>query len=208
MLESIVSKLEGMTRKGDIKKYAKEIKKNHSLALELWDTNIFNAMLLAVLIFDKSKIDEKLMDKIANSVVILKQDEQNYISDWLLANQLMKSGKGKEMLSNWIAVDSPFLRRLFWYYQARLRWTGKSDFDNTQYLVDEIKIRLVSETKEVQWAINFCAAWIGIYEKKYRQDLSEFGEQLGLYADEKVPKNCTPNYLPEFIRIEVDKRDL
>ena len=33
------------------------------------------------------------------------------------------------------------------------------------------------------------------------------GKTLGLYKDEPVAKNCTPSYLPEFIRIEVAKRE-
>ena len=33
-----------------------------------------------------------------------------------------------------------------------------------------------------------------------------FVSDVGLYKDEKVAKNCTPSYLPEFIRIEVAKR--
>ena len=32
-------------------------------------------------------------------------------------------------------------------------------------------------------------------------------KKLGLYKDEKGAKNCTPSYLPEFIRIEVAKRE-
>jgi hypothetical protein len=32
------------------------------------------------------------------------------------------------------------------------------------------------------------------------------GENTGLYKDEKVAKNCTPNYLPEFIAIQVSKQ--
>jgi hypothetical protein len=34
----------------------------------------------------------------------------------------------------------------------------------------------------------------------------KLGKALGLYKDEHVAKNCTPSYLPEFIRIEVAKR--
>ena len=32
------------------------------------------------------------------------------------------------------------------------------------------------------------------------------GKKLWLYKDEVVPRNCTPSYLPNFIRIEVAKR--
>ena len=59
---------------------------------------------------------------------------------------------------------------------------------------------------EVQWAMNFCAGQIGIFEPKLRTRCVKLGKKLGLYKDEIVPKNCTPSYLPEFIKIEVAKR--
>jgi len=36
---------------------------------------------------------------------------------------------------------------------------------------------------------------------------NKLGEKTGLYKDEMVSRDCTPNYLPEFIAIEVNKRN-
>lgn len=60
---------------------------------------------------------------------------------------------------------------------------------------------------EVQWAMNFAAGQIGIHEPEHRSRCLALGERLGLYKDEPVSRGCTPNYLPEFIRIEVAKRE-
>lgn len=65
----------------------------------------------------------------------------------------------------------------------------------------------MKEAPEVQWAMNFTAAWIGIFEKRYRNQCIGIGEKTGLYKDEVVYKGCTPDYLPEFISIEVKKRN-
>lgn len=59
---------------------------------------------------------------------------------------------------------------------------------------------------EVQWAMNFTAGQIGIHEPDYRARCVKLGEKTGLYKDEKVSRGCTPNYLPQFIDIEVRKR--
>lgn len=48
---------------------------------------------------------------------------------------------------------------------------------------------------------------IGIHEPEFRSRCIQLGETLGLYKDERVAKNCTPSYLPGFIRIEVAKRE-
>jgi hypothetical protein len=53
--------------------------------------------------------------------------------------------------------------------------------------------------------MSFCLDWTGIYEPEQREHCIKLGEQLGLYRDDVVARNCTPCYLPEFIRTEVGK---
>ncbi len=88
---------------------------------------------------------------------------------------------------------------------ARLRWTGKGDPGNTANLLKAAEKELASAHPDVQWAMNFCLGWIGIHEPQQRARCVKLGEKVGLYKDEKVAPNCTPSYLPEFIRIESDK---
>lgn len=64
---------------------------------------------------------------------------------------------------------------------------------------------MANECPEVQWTMNFCTAQIGIHESMYTQRCIHLGIKLGLYKGEKVVKGCTPNYLPDFIRIELEK---
>lgn len=73
-------------------------------------------------------------------------------------------------------------------------------------LLDSLEKGMAKAEPETQWAMNFCAGWIGIYQPEFRARCVKLGETLGLYKDEHVSKNCTPSYLPEFIRIEVAKR--
>ena len=192
---------------GDIKKIAKEIKKDHELAMELWASGDFHPRMLAVLIMDKTQLDQEVMDRLAVDLQKNEDDHRAQITDWLLANQLTKAKKTVELLESWANDPSPVLRRLFWYHQARLRWMGKTPPDNTAELMDALESDLANEEPEVQWAMNFTAGWIGIYEPEYRARCIELGEKLGLYKDDRVSRGCTPNYLPEFIRIEVEKRN-
>ena len=133
------------------------------------------------------------------------QKERNHIGDWLLANQLTKSKGLKQMLESLEDHPDPFLRRLFWYYQARLRWTGKSYPENTESLVESIEKKLATEDPEVQLAINFCAGWIGIYDNDYAETIKRIGQDIGLYKEVKVPKGCAPWYLPDFIDYEKER---
>jgi len=72
-------------------------------------------------------------------------------------------------------------------------------------LLSKIETRIENEVSEVQWAMNFTAAQIGIFQEIFRKRCINIGEQTGLYKDEMVAKNCTPNYLPKFIAIQVAK---
>ncbi len=133
-------------------------------------------------------------------------DERNNLMDWLMANQLTKDKKTIALLNSWENSPSASQRRAYWYYQGRLRWTGQTPPDNTADLLSKIEANIMQEEPEVQWAMNFTAGWIGVYDEKYRERSIQLGEKTGLYKDEIVSKGCTPKYLPEFIRIEVNKR--
>ena len=205
--QAVISELSGRPKFGDIKKRAKAIKVDHDLAMELWEQGDYYPRLLATLIFDKKRLTEDIIDKLAADLLMHESDERNQLSDWLLANQLTKSKPLIRLMETWQDSPSSVLRRWFWYYQARLRWTGRTPPPaNSAELLDVIEAKIEAEEPDVQWVMNFCAAWIGIYEPELRARCIALGERLGLYKDEPVAKNCTPSYLPEFIRIEVEKR--
>jgi 3-methyladenine DNA glycosylase AlkD len=197
---------DGKAKLGDIKKRGKEIKKDHDLAIELWSTGDFFPRLLATLIFDKKLLTQSAIDQLAADMLEHDEEQCNQLADWLLANQLMKDTKIVSLMQTWEKNPSPILRRLFWYHQARLRWTGQTPPENTEHLLDSLERDMEDAEPCVQWAMNFCAGQIGVHQQKFRTRCISLGKKLGLYKDEPVAKNCTPSYLPEFIRIEVAKR--
>ena len=191
---------------GDLKAIAKQIKKDHALATELWAAGGLHPRLLAALLFDPKLITEGDIDRLAADLALHEPAERNQVADWLLANQLSKDKRLLSLMESWERHPSPFMRRLFWYHQARLRWTGQAPPPNTESLLDSLEARMAEEDPDVQWTMNFCAGWIGIHEPAHRARCVALGERLGLYKGDKVSKGCTPAYLPEFIRIEVAKR--
>ncbi len=197
----------GTPKLGDLKKRGKEIKKDHELAMELWSTGDFYPRLLSTLIFDPKLLTEAVLDQLAAEMLRHDAEQCHQLADWLLANQLMPSKKHHALIATWEKNPSPILRRLFWYHQARLRWVGQTPPDNSAELLKSLEADMASAEPGVQWAMNFCAGQIGVHEPRYRSRCIKLGEALGLYKDEHVAKNCTPSYIPEFIRIEVAKRE-
>ena len=193
------------TKLGDLRKIAKELKKDHDLALELWATTEFLPRQLAILIMDSKQLNQKEIDKLDQDIQKHDYDERIHLMDWLMANQLSKDKKLVALIESWENSSFSLQRRVFWYYQARLRWMGNTNQSNTDYLLLSIEKHIMDETPEVQWAMNYTAGQIGKWQTNYRDRCIAIGETTGLYKDEVVPKNCTPSYLPEFIRIEVAK---
>ncbi len=204
--KKIASEMTETQKLGDIKKRGKALKKDHPLAMELWSIGGHHPRLLSTLIFDKKLLTQTVLEKLAADMLEHPEDERIQLSDWLLANQLTKDKKTLALLETWQESTSPIFRRLFWYHQARLRWTGQTPPENSKALLDVLERDMASAPKEVQWAMNFCAGQIGIHEPKLRSRCIKLGKKTGLYKDDPVAKNCTPNYLPELIRIEVAKR--
>lgn len=206
--ENISVQITTKTKLGDLRKIAKDSKKNHELAMELWSTERFLHRLLALLIMDNKLLSQDLINKLDKDMLTHPFDERNQLMDWLMANQLTKDKKTIALIQSWENSSSSLQRRIYWYYQARLRWTGQAPPENTLYLLSAIENSIATEKPEVQWAMNFTAGWIGVYDKKYRNRCIAIGEKTGLYKGEMVSKGCTPNYLPAFIEIESNKRNI
>ena len=196
------------TKLGDLRNIAKGIKKDHKLAQELWLTKNFYARLLAILVMDKKLLTEDVISDLINDIDQHEQAEKLQLIDWLMANQLTKDKNNIGLIESWKNNPSSLKRRVYWYHQARLRWVGQPPPPNSAELISEIENKIEKEPEEVQWAMNFTAAWIGVFEKKYRSSCVALGERTGLYKGEMVSKGCTPNYLPDFIAIESKKRNL
>lgn len=206
--KNILSQISSNTTKlGDLRTIAKEIKKDHQLAMELWSSKLFFARQLAILIMDKKLLTQEIIDNLIADINQHNQNEKLQLIDWLMANQLTKDKKTLAFLEGWADSESSLKRRIYWYYQGRLRWTGQLHPDSDK-LLSKIESRIEKEDPEVQWAMNFTAGWIGVYEKKYRNRCVALGENTGLYKGKMVSKGCTPDYLPEFIAIESNKRNL
>ncbi len=204
--EKTLDQINDKTKLGDLRKIANEIKKDHDLAMELWATGKYLARQLAILIMDKKLLSQELINELDHGMNEHNENERNHLMDWLMANQLFKDKKTVALMESWENSPSSLQRRIFWYYQGRLRWMGQTPPSNNEQLLSKIENQIEKENPEVQWAMNFTAGWIGIYDKKYRNRCIALGERTGLYKGKKVSKGCTPEYLPQFIEIESNKQ--
>lgn len=186
--QGIYNQIDSSTKLGDLRKIAKEIKIDHELATELWSIGEFYPRLLSILILDKKQLNQEVIDGLDSDIQNHSEKEQEQLIDWLLANQFTKDKKLIALMLSWQNSKSDLQRRTFWYYQGRLRWMGQPSPENTAELLSQIEKNIEKEKPKVQWAMNFVAGWIGIFDEKYRKRCIAIGETTGLYKDEMVAK--------------------
>jgi len=86
---------------GDIRTLAKEIKTDHSLALELWDSSHFEARLLATLVMKPKQLSATELDRMVRANTLAQ------VADWL-GGYVVKVHPEKEKLrQRWMESDHP-----------------------------------------------------------------------------------------------------
>lgn len=76
------------TKLGYLSILAKDIKKDHELAMELWSTESYFARQLAILIMDKKLLSQEIINQLDKDINKHPEDEKLQLIDWLMANQL------------------------------------------------------------------------------------------------------------------------
>jgi len=89
------------TKLGDLRKIAKDIKKDHQLAMELWSTGGYLPRQLAILILDAKLLPQELIDKLDHDIQAHVPEERTQLIDWLMANQLAKDKKTVALIETW-----------------------------------------------------------------------------------------------------------
>ena len=140
VLEQLNSKaksdqLEGMSRFGivgdqrmgvsvpDMRKIAKDIGKDHQLALELWDTGIPEAMIVAGMVAEPDKLTETQME---DWVVDINSWD---ICDQVCMNLFEKTPLAEKKIYDWSEREEEFVKRTAYALIACLAWHDKTAGD-------------------------------------------------------------------------------
>ena len=177
---------------GDIRKLADEIKSDHALALELWETENLEARLLAVLLMKPKQLSAEELDRLVRS------NRQMPVSDWL-NSYVVKAHPEKEALrQRWMEESDPMAARAGWSLTAE-RVAKKPDELDLDALLDRIEAEMASAAPEPQWTMNSTLAAIGINHPAHRARALAIGEKLGVYRDYPTSAGCTSPFAPEWI---------
>jgi len=179
-------------RLGDVRKVAKEIKTDHELALELWDTGILEARLLAILVLQPKRLTRDELDAMVRAPGFVQ------VADWLDSYVTRQHPEKEALRQTWLADDDPWALRAGWSLTAER--VGKDpDGLDLAGLLDRIEAELAVAAPEAQWTMNNTLAGIGIHHAEHRERAVAIGERLGVYRDYPTPKGCTSPFAPIWI---------
>ncbi|MCC6404544.1 MAG: DNA alkylation repair protein [Fimbriimonadaceae bacterium] len=172
---------------GDIRALAKPIRDGHGLALELWETGVDEARLLACLLFQPKRLGGAQLDAMVREV------RYPQLADWLNA-YVVKAHPEKEALrERWMADPDPGAARAGWSLTTERVAKSPEGLD-LGGLLDRIEAEMGGADEFARWAMNFCLIEIGVRHAEHRGRAVAIGEKLGCYRDYPTSKGCVSPY--------------
>jgi len=177
---------------GEIRKLADEIKSNHALGLQLWQSGNADAQLLGILLMKPRQLTPQDVDRMVREVAF------SQVADWF-NSYIVKKHPAKEALRQaWMQDEDRWAARAGWNVTAERLYKSPEGLD-VRALLDRIAAELSAAPPEAQWTMNFCLAGIGINFPEHRARAIAIGESVGLYRDYPVSKGCVSPFAPSWI---------
>jgi len=177
--------LEGMARYGmtrdnrlgvsipDLRKMAKEIGKDHELALTLWKTEIQEARILAAMIDRPDKVTEQQMEEWVKDI------DSWDVCDQVCMNLFEKVPFVLKKINEWSDREEEFVKRTAFSLIACLAWHAKEahDEDFIRFL-PTIKSGAMDERNFVKKAVNWALRHIGKRNLNLNKAALETAEEI------------------------------
>ncbi len=184
----------------DLKIIQKKVKKNHSIALELFATENADAMYLAGLLADEKKmtlIDLQNWANAAKSTNIIE-----YIVPWITA----ESNFGVELATIWLNDTDPKKNTMGWLTWCSIVAITKDenlDLSHLEKLLQTVKITLPKSENNVKAAMNMFVISVGSYVISLTDLALETATIIGKVTVTKAGISCKiPEAIPYIMKIK------
>jgi len=177
---------------GDLRGLAKKIKTNHPLALQLWASGNYEAIILASMILDSAQLTQAEVEAMLRSLTSYRLvDEFTY-------RAVTKTAYAETLRLAWMNSPDELTGRAGWnLLSARLPGDASGlDYDA---ILRQIEAEMKAAPRYKQESMNQCLVEIGVHVESLRPRCIEIGERLGRLDDRPIPKGCTSSYAPEWI---------
>lgn len=187
---------------GDMQKIVKRIKKDYQLALDLYDTGVYDAMYLAGLLADDAKMTKKdLKHWVAKAYC-------RSLAGWTVPWVAAGSPFGWEMAMEWIDAKKPLTAMAGWGTLgsiASVTPDEQLDLAMLRKLLTRVEKSILKESDLVRYQMNSFLISAGVYVTPLTETVVAIAEKLGPITADLGDNDCSVPYAPDYIE-KVSKR--
>jgi len=180
----------------ELKKIQKRIKKDYRLALDLYDTGIYDAMYLAGLIADDLKMTREDLQHWADAATChalcgftVAWVAAESLHGWDLAREWIDSRKETVAVTGWATLSS----------LVGIKDDAELDLAELKRLLLRVQKTLPKEPDRVRYAMNGFVIAVGTYVKPLTDLALQTGRKIGSVSVDVGDTSCKVPYAPDYI---------
>jgi 3-methyladenine DNA glycosylase AlkD len=181
---------------GDMRPIQKRIKKDYQLALDLYDTGIYDAMYLAGLIADDARMTPRDLNRWVEKG---HGGLESYTVPWVAAG----SPHGRELALKWIESKKENVAVAGWTTLSTLASTRDDadlDIAELKQLLQRVQKTIQQERNDVRYAMNGFVIALGTYVQPLAELALRAAEKIGRVSVDMGDTACQVPYAPDYIR--------
>jgi 3-methyladenine DNA glycosylase AlkD len=170
-----------------LKKFAKEVKRDHDLAQKLWASGIHDAQLLACYIEEPKKVTLEKIDSWIDDVDFMD------LSDKFATEVVWKTQWAKEKMTEWASHEKEYYKRAGYVLLGRFAQKGsEEDISEGELMgyLDRIENELQAERNWVREVMNYALIHIGSRGPKLNERGIEVAKNIGKVEIDYGEANC------------------
>jgi 3-methyladenine DNA glycosylase AlkD len=180
-----------------LKKIQKRVKKDYQLALDLYDTGIYDAMYLAGLIADDARMSKKDLQRWAESATC------SAISEFTVAWVAAEGNHGVELARKWIDSKKEGIASAGWNTLSgvvALKDDSELDLDELKQLLQRVEKTIHQQPNRVRFVMNGFVTAVGIYVKSLTKLAKETGKRIGPVTVDMGDTACKVPAISDYIK--------
>lgn len=181
---------------GDLKKLTKYVKKDHQLALDLYDTGVSDAMYLASMAIDPKKMSKEKLQEWAQKA------SWDMISECAVGSVAAMSEYALELANSWIKSEKELICCAGWStYINFLSITPDEDIDCREVLelLNFIEKNIHNSSNRVRYNMNNFVIASGTFVVSIHNDAFITAEKIGRLDIDMRDTSCKVPYAPDYL---------
>ncbi|MEE9430929.1 MAG: DNA alkylation repair protein [Melioribacteraceae bacterium] len=186
----------------DLKNILKKTKKNHEISLELFATGNYDAMYLAGLMADETKISKEQLEKWVSQAYF------SYLSEYTIPWVTAETKFGFELGLKWIQSDIETIASAGWGTLSYFTAVNQDEqLDITKYieLLDTVENNIHNAQNRVRYAMNGFVIAIGTNVRELTEKSKEVAKKIGKVNVDVGGTACKVPLANDYIEKAIDK---